>query len=72
MRVIEAYSPKLGRRLQCFGEHVFGQWIRLEADPTVQSFCERPAYLDQAGKHIVDFGYCMKTGKRFSSSVGKS
>jgi len=42
VRVIEAYSPKLGRRLQCFGEPVFGQWIRLDADPTVQAFCEHP------------------------------
>jgi hypothetical protein len=55
MRVIEAYSPKLGRRLQCFGEHVFGQWIRLEADPSVQTFCERPVYLDLAGKRLADF-----------------
>lgn len=55
VRVIEAYSPKLGRRLQCFGEHVFGQWVRLEADPTIQAFCERPAYLDHAGKRLVDF-----------------
>jgi hypothetical protein len=55
VRVIEAYSPKLGRRLQCFGEHVFGQWIRLEADPSVQTFCERPVYLDLAGKRLADF-----------------
>jgi hypothetical protein len=56
VRVIEAYSPKLGRRLQCFGEHVFGQWIRLEADPTIQTLCERPAYLDLAdGKRLADF-----------------
>jgi len=56
VRVIEAYSPKLGRRLQCFGEHAFGQWIRLEADPSVQTFCERPAYLDfAAGKRLADF-----------------
>ena len=41
-RVIEAYSLKLGRRLQCFGEAVFEQWIRLEVDPTIQTFCERP------------------------------
>jgi hypothetical protein len=31
--IIEAYSLKLGRRLQCFGEAVFEQWIRLEVDP---------------------------------------
>lgn len=55
VRVIEVYSPKLGRRLQCFGEHVFGQWVRLEADPTVQAFCERPAYLHHADKTLVDF-----------------
>lgn len=56
VRVIEAYSPKLGRRLQCFGEHAFGQWIRLEADPSVQTFCERPVYLEgMTDKHLVDF-----------------
>ena len=55
VRVIEVYSPKLGRRLQCFGEHVFGQWVRLEADPTVKAFCELPACVDLAGKHRVDF-----------------
>lgn len=45
-RVIEAYSLKLGRRLQCFGEAVFEQWIRLEVDPTIQTFCERPLDLN--------------------------
>ena len=56
VRVIEAYSPKLGRRLQCFGEQAFGQWIRLEADPSVQIFCERPVYLERmTGKRLADF-----------------
>jgi len=45
-RIIEAYSLKLGRRLQCFGEAVFEQWIRLEVDPTIQTFCERPLDLN--------------------------
>lgn len=55
-RVIEAYSPKLNRRLQCFGVHVFGQWIHLEADPLVYNFCERPIYLDSVdGKRLADF-----------------
>ena len=61
-RVIEAYSPKLGRRLQCFGEHVFEQWVRLEADPTVQAFCERPVYLDRAAMRLVDF-WVMQEGR---------
>jgi hypothetical protein len=45
-RVIESYSPKLGRRLQCFGEDAFRQWICLEADPSVEAFCERPTHLN--------------------------
>jgi len=61
-RVIEAYSPKLGRRLQCFGEHVLEQWVRLEADPTVQAFCERPVCLDRATMRLVDF-WVMQEGR---------
>ena len=53
--VIEAYRPKLGRRLQCFGELAFVQWICLEADPMVQTFCERPVTLDLGeGKQLAD------------------
>lgn len=56
IRVIEAYSPKLGRRLQCFGELAFAQWICLEADPAIQTFCERPVHLDLGeGKRLADF-----------------
>ena len=29
-RIIDAYSLKLDRCLQCFGKAVFEQWIRLE------------------------------------------
>lgn len=61
-RVIEAYILKLGRRLQCFGEHVFDQWVRLEADPTVHVFCERPVYLDRAAGRVVAF-WVMQEGR---------
>src|SRR5471030_1733469 len=55
-RIIEAYSLKLGRRLQCFGEAVFEQWIRLEVDPRIQTFCERPLDLNFADEVLqVDF-----------------
>jgi len=55
-RVIETYSLKLGRRLQCFGEAAFEQWVRLEVDPTIQTFCERPLDLKFAdGVLRVDF-----------------
>lgn len=56
VRGIESYSPKLGRRLQCFGEDAFRQWICLEADPLVETFCERPTYLNSGDdKRPVDF-----------------
>ena len=42
-RMIEARSPKLGRLVQHFNQASFQQWIRLEADPSVLAFCERPA-----------------------------
>ena len=40
--MIEARSPKLGRLVQHYDQDSFHQWIRLEADPSVLTFCERP------------------------------
>lgn len=42
-RMIEARSPKLGRLVQHYDHASFQQWVRLEADPSVSTFCERPA-----------------------------
>ena len=41
-RLLTAFSPKLGRTVRAFGRATFEQWIRLEADPGVISFCEHP------------------------------
>ncbi len=46
-RLLEAYSPKLDRRVRFFDHLAFSQWIRLEADPGVLNFCERPARVDR-------------------------
>lgn len=55
-RIVESFSPKLGRRLQCFGENFYRQWICLEADPLVEIFCERRFYLNPGdNKRVVDF-----------------
>lgn len=51
-RVVEVYNPKLNRRLQCFGESAFEQWVRREADPTVESCCERPAWRHAAPRCV--------------------
>lgn len=63
-RVIEIFSPKLCRRLQCFGEAAFLQWICLEADPTVQTFCERPVYFENPdGPRLADFWIRQQDGE---------
>ena len=54
-RRIEVYSPKLGRRVTYFSRTAYEAWLLLESDPTIKTFCERPAYLeDQAGR-LIDF-----------------
>jgi hypothetical protein len=55
-RRIEIYGLKLDRRVQCFGEAAYGQWVCLEADPSIQTYCERPAFLEiDNEKLLVDF-----------------
>lgn len=55
-RLIEGFSPKLGRRLQFFDHATFGVWIGLEADPSVNALCERPTRLGSAKTDpVIDF-----------------
>jgi len=55
-RQLEARSPKLGRRLRLFDHLAFSQWIGLEADPAVLTFCERPARISrQPDSCLIDF-----------------
>lgn len=51
-RLLEAHSPKLGRRVRLFDHLAFAQWIRLEADPATLTFCERPARVDRQRGHL--------------------
>jgi len=48
MRLLTAFSPKLDRTVCAFDYVCLEQWARLESDPTVTSFCERPARFDAA------------------------
>jgi hypothetical protein len=55
-RRIEAFSPKLERRVQFFDHATFTQWIRLESDPTVLSLCERPRRMGtDPHARVIDF-----------------
>ena len=65
-RLIETFSPKLGRRAQFFDHPTFAQWIRLEADPTVTSICERPQRIGAApDARVIDFWVRRADGEEF-------
>ncbi|WP_322062773.1 hypothetical protein [Paraburkholderia sp. J63] len=55
-RRLEAFSPKLSRRVIFFRRALLDQWILLEANPAVITFCERPGYVVVEGvKRLADF-----------------
>jgi len=55
-RLITAFSPTLQRKVRAFDHAGFQQWARLQADPTVTSFCEHPVRVgaDRAAR-LIDF-----------------
>lgn len=65
-RLIETYSPKLGRRVSVYSRAAFQLWLGLEADSEVVTFCERPAVLTTDGReHVLDMWVRRKTGEHF-------
>ena len=53
---LEAFSPKLNRRLTFYRCCAFDQWILIETDPAVRVFCERPGYVQLRGqRQLADF-----------------
>ena len=65
-RLIEGFSPKVGRRVQFFDHATFGVWIGLEADPSVNALCERPARIGPAKDDaVIDFWVRRATGEEF-------
>ena len=58
-RRIEAFSPKLKRRLQLSSRAAFELWLTLESDPSVLSFCERPLIVPLTPlPRVIDFWSC--------------
>jgi hypothetical protein len=65
-RLIEGFSPKLGRRLQFFEHATFAVWIGLEATPDVITLCERPTRIGKdKGAPLVDFWVRRATNEEF-------
>ncbi len=53
---IEAFSPRLGRRLTLYSHAAFRLWLCIESDPSIQAFCERPGFAQVGEKRrLVDF-----------------
>lgn len=52
----EALSPKLARRVRFYRRALLEQWLLLEANPKVLTFCERPGYVLIDGyRRLADF-----------------
>ncbi|WP_080403989.1 hypothetical protein [Burkholderia ubonensis] len=52
----EAFSPKLARRVMFYRRPLLEQWLLLEANPKVLTFCECPGYVLINGCHrLADF-----------------
>jgi hypothetical protein len=55
-RRIEAWSPRLKRRLTLYSRAAYELWVSIESDPAVRAFCERPARLAGAnGSEVAEF-----------------
>ena len=55
-RLLTAFSVKLGRTVRAFDHAAFEQWVRLEVDPAVISFCEHPCRLSaNDDSRLIDF-----------------
>lgn len=53
---LEAFSPKLNRRIILYRRQALDLWITIESDPTVRKFCERPGYIQFRGQRsLADF-----------------
>ncbi len=53
---LDAFSLKLDRRLTLFQRGAPELWLLIETDPAVQSFCERPGYVQLNGqRYLADF-----------------
>jgi hypothetical protein len=63
---LECYSPKLTRRLRLYNRAPFECWLRIESDPLVQAFCERPGHLNPPdGPRLIDFWVCYQDREEF-------
>lgn len=65
-RLLEGFSPRLERHVRLFRHQAFDYWIRLESDPAVRAFCERPARRRFGDRDlIVDFWVKTVSGEAF-------
>ena len=55
-RLLTAFSPTLERAVRAFDHQGLWQWVRLETDPHITSFCEHPVRLGKDDDaRLIDF-----------------
>jgi len=54
-RRIEVFSPKIGRRLSLGSYDAYRTWLVIEANPSITTFCERPALVEGTSGAVIDF-----------------
>jgi hypothetical protein len=63
---LECFSHKLNRRLRLYDRAPFECWLRIESDPLVRAFCERPGHLNPPdGPRLIDFWVCFEDREEF-------
>jgi hypothetical protein len=65
---LEAFSPKLDRRVMFYRRAIHEQLILIEADPAAIAFCERPGYVQAGSSILLISGFAMQTGRSSSLS----
>ncbi|CAE6956308.1 hypothetical protein IQ290_31635 [Burkholderia sp. R-70199] len=61
----DLFGPKIGRRLTLFGRFALDVWVRLESDPHVVTYCERPLCIpDAKPPRVVDFWVRTHNGEK--------
>lgn len=64
-RRYDVFGPKVGRRLTLFGRCALHLWVRIESDPYVLVYCERPLCIPDANPaRPVDFWVRTSDGER--------
>jgi hypothetical protein len=63
----DVFGPKVARRLTLFGHRALQLWLRLESNPQVVTYCERPLLVREArGDRVAEFWVSTEQGEQLT------